>query len=873
MELLERGSVRAELRSLLEDADERRGRLVFLGGEAGVGKSSLVAAFCEGVASRARVLSGMCDPLSTPRPLGPVLDMQEGLSAGYRTALALSTDRDVVLRGFIAELRAREATAVVVFEDVHWADEATLDLLRFVGRRLDGTRSLLIATYRSDEVGYRHPLRLVLGDLATVPGVRRISVEPLSPAAVRALAEGTGLDPVDLHARTGGNPFFATEVIAAGGREIPATVRDAVLARTARLPAGARAMLDAAAILGSSFERMVLHEVVADPGEAFDTLLGAGMLHANADRFAFRHELVREALLGVIPPHRARLLHRRVLEVLRNAPERCADPGRLAHHAEEAGDADSVLEFAPRAGRVARELSAHREAAAQFRRALRWWDRLPIAERAGLWEEYSWACVATSDWDEATRAGWERVALRRVQGDRMGEGRALSFLVGCSATMGRMADANEASRAAIAVLESLPEGPELAGAYGMHAYLQTLRHDLADARGFAGQALALAEESGGPVQLVMACTVLGSARILSGELEQESLLERALGHARTGGLHWEAAAARFNFASAWAARREMGRAHRCLEAGLAHAIDHELDGWESNFLALLAPVRLHLGRWASAEDSARRVASDPRSSITTRIIALEALGRLGARRGDAGATQALSEVAELALPTDTLRYVGPVCAARAEAAWLAGHGVRAAAEADLGLALALEKGDPWLAGELLFLRSGGGRSEDPPPWIAPPFALQIAGGWKDAAAAWTRLEAPYEAAWALLETSEAEPMRAALAEFVRLGAVPAERIARQRLRAAGVRGVPRGPRASTCGNPAQLTRREIEVVRLLAEGLPNREIARRLFVSPRTVAHHVSAVIAKLEVRSRMEAVAEAERRGCFQDGASDRAI
>jgi DNA-binding CsgD family transcriptional regulator/tetratricopeptide (TPR) repeat protein len=862
VQLLERGPIQVELSHLLHEAAAGQGGLVFLGGEAGIGKTSLVQRFAQVVGARARVLAGACDPLSTPRPLGPVFDMQSQLSRRYAELLEHHTDRDVLFRGFLAELSAGDAPALVTVDDAHWADEATLDLLRFLARRVGSVPALVIATYRSDEVGDRHPLRVVLGDLATLRAVQRLTLEPLSLAAVRTLASGSGLDPVDLHRQTGGNPFYVTEVIAAAGTGIPATVRDAVLARATRLPPDSRDMLDAAAVLGFRFEPWLLEAAVQVGPGALAACLAGGMLRAEGDRLAFRHELAREAILEVLPPHRRLALHRAALEALRASAENAVDFGRLAHHAEGAGDAEAVLEYAPQAARRARALSAHREAAAQYARALRFADRLPPVERAQLLEEYSWESAATDRYDEAIRADYELIELWRAEGNRLKEGWAHHFLSGCLVSVGRNVDAEEASRTAIEILESLPPGPELAEAYAGQAGLRMLNRDNAEAIEWAERALQLAEPGGYLRTRVLAYNRLGSAKIVSGDADGEQFLLRSLDLAREANLSWEAAGAYVNLGSAWGEWYEFTRAESYLAEGIAFAAERELDGHLAYMLAWQALVQLYLGRWPEAEESARRVTQRSSASAISRIMALVALGRLLVRRGESQATEVLDEALALARPTGTLQRLAPVRAARAEAAWLAGDRERSREEACSALELALEHRHPWFAGELLFWLARSGEDIRAPEWIAGPFRLQIAGWWEQAAAEWKRRGCVYEAAQALAETDEPARLRQAFTEFRNLGAPPAARSIVRRLRRLGVRKIPRGPRPATLGNPANLTRRQVEVTQLLAEGLTNAEIAERLFISAKTAGHHVSAVLAKLGVGTRTEAVRAAIRIG-----------
>src|SRR3954471_13576985 len=434
MDLLERESGLVALDGWLREAAAGLGRLVLIGGEAGVGKSALVAHLCQVVAShgRGRVLLGACDALSTPRPLGPLQDIALQTGGTLDRLLAENAPRDRLFRAFLAELDRGLTPTLAIIEDVHWADDATLDLLRFLGRRLEPIRSLLVVTYRDDEVGPTHPVRSVLGDLATTKTVRRLRLAPLTEAAVRTLAGSSRLDPIALHRLTGGNPFFATEILAAeagaaGG--IPATVRDAVLARASRLTAAGRAALDAAAVIGSPADADLLDDVARPAPEAIDECLAAGML-VTVDRLtlAFRHELARVAIYDAIAPRRRRDLHAGVLAALQADPETEHDLARLAHHSEAADDATAVLLFAQAAGQRAAGLHAHREAAAQFARALRFAHDRPPTERAELLEACAYERFLTEGGAAVLDLRREALQIWRAQGDRVREGEALRWI-------------------------------------------------------------------------------------------------------------------------------------------------------------------------------------------------------------------------------------------------------------------------------------------------------------------------------------------------------------------------------------------------------------------------------------------------------------
>jgi predicted ATPase/DNA-binding CsgD family transcriptional regulator len=871
MELLERTPQLTELAGHLEEASRRHGLLVLLGGEAGVGKSVFVQHFAQAAKETARVLIGMCDPLSTPRPLGPLLDIAAVMGTELERLIE-SDSREQVFRSFLATLQRAPRPTVAVFEDVHWADEATLDLLRFLGRRLHTTRTLLVATYRDDEVGPKHPLKKVIGDLATSGAVRRLTLSPLSESAVRMLAKGATVDPGELHRQTGGNPFFVTEVLAAGGHGIPPTVRDAVLARAARLSPEGRVALDAAAVIGFRVEPHLLAEVAGSERDAVEECLAIGTLRAQGEVFTFRHELAREAVYEALPLQRKIALHQRVLGALRATSS--DDLARLAHHAEAAQDHQAVLEYAPAAARRAVGLGAHREAAAQYARALRFADKLPPLNRARLLEEYARECIVTDRSAEAIHARQAALDLWRQAGNRLKEGENLTHLARLLVGMGKNAEAEEASRTSIALLEALPEGSELALAYWYQAHLRMLNRDNALAIAWGQKAIALAERIQDTSSRIAAYNTVGTAMLLAGDEQGRVLIEQSRDLALQAQLDEYVGLAYGNLGSALGELYQFALADRYLQDGIAYCTDHDVDAHRLYMLSWQALSHLYQGHWREATETALVVLQRPSVATISRIMALIALGRVRARRGDPEVWTALDEALELAAQTKTLQRLAPARAARAEAAWLAGDALKTLEEACAAYDLALDHQHPWFTGELAYWRWKAGDLHQPPAEAARPFALQIMGDWQAAAAQWQHLHCPYEAARALAEGDEEDALRQAITTFEHLGAGPATAAVARRLRELGVKGIPRGPRPSTRANPANLTAREVEILKHLGEGLSNPEIARRLHLSSKTVGHHVSSILAKLEVHNRTEALKKAMRLNILdQDRDGDRLI
>jgi DNA-binding CsgD family transcriptional regulator len=841
---------------------DRHGRLVLIAGEAGIGKTALVRAFCEGQPSL-RVLWGGCDALYTPRPLGPLLDMADEVGGELEAAVGEGAAPGVVVAELARELR-RGRPAIVVLEDLHWADMATLDVLRMLVRRIAALPALVVATYRDDEIDRRHPLRLALGDLP-LSSVDRIALRPLSLDAVADLAGTTVLDHDELHRRTAGNPFFVTEVLAAEDADMPDTVRDAVLARVARLDESARMLLDAVAVVPQRTELWLLEALAEGDLSGLVACLASGVLRAERDAVGFRHEIARVAVEEMLSPHARVLLHRRALAALATRVGH-PDPARLAHHAEATDDSEAVLRYAPIAGERAALLGAHRQAAEQFARALRYTDQLAPGRRAELLDRLSYESYLIGCIEEAVDARLAAMHEHRTSGDRLREGNAHRWLSRLAWFQGDNAKAEEEARLAIELLEELPHGRELAMAYSNRAQLRMLATDAIGATTWGERAIELAESLGETEIVVHALNNIGTVEVLKGLPEGRYRLERSLELALEAGREEHVVSAYTNLGASSIEVREYVEGDRQLDAGIAYCAERDLDTWLPYMTGHRARSEMDQGNWDAAATMALRVLRDPGLAAPSRIVPLVVLGRLRARHGDPEAWSPLDQALELARATGELQRLGLVAAARAEACWLAGDVGPVATETDAALALALEHGDRWSAGELhVWRRRAGIADEIDEGSVAEPYRLELAGAGEAAAERWDAIGCPYEAALALATSDCPDARQRSLELLQQLGARPAANRVARALRELGIRDVRQGPRATTRENPAGLTARELEVLELVAEGWRNSDIAARLFVSERTVAHHVSAILRKLEVRTRGQAGAEAARRGILR--------
>ena len=844
--LVERDSQLAELVRYVQEAAQSAGRLVLLSGEAGVGKTALLAAARRELTA-ARWSWGACDGLFIPQPLGPLFDVAEQLGGALAERCGAGGERAELFRALVQELGSARVPDVLVVEDVHWADEATLDLLRFLGRRLQDVAAAVIVTYRDDEaVG--DALRVTLGDLAAQPSTRRIRLAPLSAEAVRILAEGSGFAPDDVFRLTAGNSFYVTELLQAQTHGVPASARDVVLARAARLDDPARSALETAALLGAKVELPLL--AALGDAAALDGLLASGLLVAEGMWLCFRHEIARLAIAEAVPAHRRLLTHRAALKALYAGG--CDDEARLAYHAEGAGDADAVLRHAPAAARHASRLGARHEAAAQFARALRFAGRASPAERANLYENLADEQVLLDRHEEAEAAAEHALSLRREIGDRLGEGAALARLSRVTGAVARTQQAAAWMRAALVVLEPLGPGVELAGAYATLAQQHLVNADYENTIVLARRARELAARFGATAALSVAWYTEAVAGARLG-LEWADLMRHALKIALAGRHHDQTARAYAALGSISERHLQLADAERFLAEAVAYCDEHDITCYNISLRTSQVHVYERTGRWDEAVALAEQVLREAGPVPMNRHCALVRRGVIMARRGTAGFWPALDEAAATADTHGEPQYLVKSHLARAEAHWLAGRSVQArqAAESAIGPGTA---GSATERGAVAVWLRRTGSQQSVPGVIAEPYQHMLDGQAEKAAALWAELGCPYDAGLALLDSGEEQLLHEAHRIFTDLGATAAAQLPRRALRRLGSRTVPTGPQTTTRAHPLGLTRRQHDVLDLIADGHTNAQIAERLFISVKTVDHHVSAILAKLHAPDRAAA-------------------
>jgi DNA-binding CsgD family transcriptional regulator/tetratricopeptide (TPR) repeat protein len=842
MALIERGPQLAALSQYLEDTRDGCGVLALVGGEAGGGKSALVAAFLADVA--VRVVAGSCDGLSTPRPLGPLIEVAAQLEVDA------ALPRDQLFAAILGALK--QQSTIVLVEDVHWADDATADFLLYAGRRLEDLPAMLIATYRDDEVRSNATMTRLIGEFARLGVVRRIAADSLSEEGVAAMIAGSDLDPAEVYRQTAGNPFFVTECLAAGSSR-PGTIRDVVLARAARLSVRGRRVLDVACQLGLRFEADMLIEAAGADADGVDECVAEGMLVSFGSELGFRHELSRATLAAELPPIRGAAVNRAILRMLEQ--RRGVDVSRLAGHAAAAYEADSAFRYGSRAARRAADLGAHREAVHHYRTALRFASAQPSRERATLLDALSAECLVTDQMDEALSAAEESLDLWNEIGDPIRIGAAHLALEYVAWYLGQGELALRHASQAIAILE--PHGPtvELGRALIGAGTFDVDTGDTRRAVATIERGLKIARSADDRYGQSNALNSIGWAMVYYlGDVDGGiAHLEQALRIALENDIGHLSGRAYANLAAILTDTDRYDSADTVIADGLRHAEDQELTLRWVCITSVLAGSELKRGRWDDASADAWAVLQRAGTMAVGHIPALTTIGTVKMRRGDPDGHSTLLEALQRAEPTEDMQYIVPVALALAEEAWLQ-RDLDTVHRITSGLLGRVDK--PLTAHHRGHLTSWAvrlGQTPDLPAGTPAQLALQITGHWRQAADAWHAVDRPYDEALALLEVGTPDALTSAFEILDRLGARPAAALAAERLRDLGER-VPRGLRPSTRSNPAGLTTRELEVLQLVAGGLTNAEVATRLFVSDKTVEHHVSRILGKLGVSNRREA-------------------
>jgi DNA-binding CsgD family transcriptional regulator/tetratricopeptide (TPR) repeat protein len=842
--LLERDAPLAALGRAHLAAGRGDGSVVLVTGEPGIGKTALITRFVTELEGVGRVLWGICDDLTTPRPLGPLLDMVGSVDPGLGQALSGGSPPHEIHSRLSELLDAPPRPTVLVIEDLHWADDATLDAITFLGRRIGSLPALLVLSFRPGDVPEGHPLTATVGSL-TAASLVRLPLPPLSPEAVARLA---GDNHEQVYSLTQGNPFFVTELLAAVGDGLPPSVSDAVRGRVAHLDPRSRGLVELVSVVPTRIDTALLGAVMPDWLEAAEEPERRHLLHVGPRHVGFRHELARTAVEAGMSGARRRRLHRELLSALLAAE---ADPEQIVHHAEGAGEEAVVADHALPAARRAMALESNREAFAHYRRAAQFADRLVPAEQADLFEDYAGAAYAVGELDEAFAAIEQAISINETRGDHAAVGRCRRRLSRFHWYAGDGEAARREAAAAVTILEALGESAELASAYSTMSQLAMLADRNEEAIELGERAIAMADRMGSEGIRAHALVNIGVAQIRDDPTQSATLLD-AVEVAHAAGERHEVVRALIGLGYNDMAWVRPEPALRYTERGIRYAEEHEVHTLLAYLLAMKGWLRLRSGSWEEGERLAL-TARDQGGSVSE-FLADTVLCELAVRRGDPEGEERLLNLRLRADRTGELQRIEPVVELEMEWALL---NERSLPAADLVAAIEIAGRLPAPRGFDVFRLAAWAALAEIPMAVegrmSAPHSAMIARDWVGAADSFGEVGWRYDRALMLSLLDDEQALVEAIGITRDLGATPLERRVGRRLRELGF-AVPRGSRPSTRANPAGLTDRQLEVLALLAEGLSNAEIALRLYISPRTAEHHVEAVLSKLGVTNREEA-------------------
>ncbi len=872
--LLEREQHLNQLLSLVIQASDGRGSIALLAGEAGMGKTSLLQVLREKIGKRSPVFWGGCDALFTPRPLGPLQDMAAHLGSHIARQLQEGVQSVQLYSSVLQELEKFTNGAVMIIEDAHWADYATLDLLNFLGRRIAHLPVLLIISFRNDEVQESHPLMQVLGLLPSA-NTTRIELGALSRDAVETLGVPEGYNLESLYNVTGGNPFFLTELLECQHQPdsmVPASVKDAVGARLARLSQGERQIMETLSVIPGSVSLGLLKNLFGENGETLAmACVGRNLLVQNNDgTLRFRHELARLATLARVSSLNQKEFHARVLQAqldqARSPVLLKANYDQLVHHAAGSFDAARVLEFAPKAAQMAADVGAHREAAAHLATALRFVNDAPTELAAELYERWAYeAGIALRMDDEVQEAYRHAITLWRAleRPEKVGENlRRLSRL---HWYRGEATEASHYADDAIRVLESTPPSAERAMAYSLRSQLHMLNDRMEESIEWGEKAIQLANEHHNVEVKIHALNNVGTARLFRNNKAGIAELRESLALAIAEGYHEQAARAYSNLSEYAVEFKDFELAEEILPKGIAFNAQYDLFAWSKYMMGRLSLLRMEQGQLADAEAIASGVVNAKDATLLMRLPALTVLAKTRLRLDEADAYDLLSKALSDALATGELQNIVPIRLGLIESCWLDDTSKNATEHLNWLNDLSPKKMHTWRVGETAIWakRLGYALNENFYSDLPEPYQLEYEQAYSAAADAWEKLGLPYAAALALIQTPEGTEQ---LENFTRAQAILEKISARKTLNKLHklakqfnleeqLPKSKRGPYKAARNNPMGLTRREQQILALMVKGAQNRDIAESLSRSPRTIEHHVSSILSKLNAGSRMEAM------------------
>jgi DNA-binding CsgD family transcriptional regulator/tetratricopeptide (TPR) repeat protein len=862
MELIERDPFLALLEAKLLSIANGEGHCILVSGEAGIGKTAVVKAFCKQQQGNCTIYQGTCDALFTPRPLAPLYDIVWQVRSDLWPASHTIEERSELFLKFFHELSIRKEKTLIVFEDVHWADEATLDFIKFFSRRVVQLQCLFILTYRDDEIHSKHPLRNVLGDLSP-DTVTRIQLPPLSKEAVYKLAEVKGYDAENVFRISGGNPFYVNEILATYSPGVPENVKDAILAVYDRQEEGTKNAWQICSVIPEGLEINRFAKIKATWDREVDHCFALKIIVVKNDRVIFKHELYRRTIEDSLSPFKRIELNKKILELFLTSFEEEGEVERIVQYAKNANENKLVVKYARIAAMQAASVGAHIEASKLYLAAIQAAEVIGEDQLVGFYEAYAYECYLTNQIEEAICYQEKALRIWTEMNNAERTGNSLRLLSRLWWYDGNRDEAEKYGKQAIEILQPLPSSKAKAMAYSNMSQLIMFSEDVPECVKWGNMAIEMAREIKDDEILCHALNNVGFSQwnVQLSKGTGQKLLMESLDIALRNSFHEHAARAYSNIIYKSIESKEYSVAKEFLQESSKYCKERDLDSSNNYQLSLKSRMLLETGGWDEAAAMAERFLQNKGQPGTVKIGCLLVLGTIGIRRGDDHALSLLLEAKSLAFKIREHQRIIRVMIALLEYEWLTGKKLITDEELRTSINLVKKVDNIFSNSEICFwLRKARHVKIDLPEWYEP-YRLLMAGKISKAADFWQKKDCLFDKAIALFEGSE-EDKKKSLLLFQQIGAHAIAEKIKMEMRAGGIRKIPRGLRESTRSNPAQLTNREIDVLQQLQKGKQNKEIAGTLFISPKTVDHHISSILFKLDVNTRSKAITEAVRLG-----------
>lgn len=865
MELVEREEFLDLLQRHFNDIAYGEGHCIFVAGEAGIGKTALVKAFCKQKENDCDIFHGACDDLFTPRPLAPLYDILSQINRDILSKSHVSKDRSNLFSTFFEEFKNRERKFLIIFEDIHWADEATLDFIKFFARRISQLRCLFILTYRDDEIHSRHPLRNVLGQLPP-DSFTKIFVTPLSKSTVQKMAADKGYSGEDVYGISGGNPFYLNEILASYSPGVPENIKDSILSVYERQEEGTKHAWQICSVIPEGLEVNRFAKIRTSWDEAMDHCFAMNVIIVREAKVIFKHELYRRTIEESLSPFKRIALNKKILELLLTSFEEEGEIERIVHYAKNANDDKLVVKYAPLVASKAACVGSHMEAAKLFLTAIEYSEANDADLLLQLYDGYAYECYLTNQIKEAIIYTEKSLTLWQEKNNIEKVSDCLRQLSRLWWLDGNSKNAESFGGQAIELLATQPSSAAKAMAFSNMSQLKMLFDQPGECTMFGEKAIAMAQEVGALAPLSHALNNVGSVlmEVQSSKQKGIELLHESLSIALKNSFHEHAARAYSNLGSNGVKMKDYSFAKKILDEGISYCEARDLDSWRLNMLSLKACVNLETGDWTNAFTLADNLLKTEDKPRAFKISAMVVVAKINMRTGNADALPLLLQASTKAFETMELQRIIPSMIALLEYEWLTGKTFITTENLNQIINRVEQSVSGAEKSEFAFWLQKARKQELQLNELHEGYDVSSVKMAMRAGEIWKRLHCPYQEALSLSEGNEKDK-KSALSIFQQLGAKAVCEKIKMEMRASGIKNIPRGIRESTKSNPAQLTNRELDIIYLLQKAVQNKEIAETLFISPKTVDNHISSILFKLDVNSRSKAVAEALRLGILK--------